>query len=222
MSWVGVSPRITRSWSPQSLTALSMWTLTWRSSTSSPSMTRSSPSPWACTLVSNGRRAGDTGPSQQMSHFHFSLRIWTNNTVEPEFWYPVSLEFLNDLWIPNVFIYNLKSFQNIAVLKRLAGQDKKRIKGIWGCIVVQSSGLTAISIFHFLPQSAIWSLTSASANLLERSLSTVTRTWWMVQSRLSGVHSWRGECNNSRTFQNKTKLSNWTLMVFLKCKRLKL
>ena len=65
-----------------------------------------------------------------MSHFHFSLRIWTNNTVEPEFWYPVSLEFLNDLWIPNVFIYNLKSFQNIAVLKRLAGQDKKRIKGL--------------------------------------------------------------------------------------------
>jgi len=48
-------------------------------------------------------------------------RIWTNNTVEPGFWYPVSLEFLNDLWIPNVFIYNLKSFQNIAVLKRLAG-----------------------------------------------------------------------------------------------------
>ena len=37
-------------------------------------------------------------------------------------WYPVSLEFLTDLWIPNVFIYNLKSFQSIAVLKRLAGE----------------------------------------------------------------------------------------------------
>ena len=37
-------------------------------------------------------------------------------------WYPVSLEFLMDLWIPNVFIYNLKSFENIAVLKRLAGE----------------------------------------------------------------------------------------------------
>jgi len=48
-------------------------------------------------------------------------RIETNNTIEPDFWYPVSLEFLQDLWIPNVFIYNLKSFQNIAVLKRLAG-----------------------------------------------------------------------------------------------------
>ena len=39
-------------------------------------------------------------------------------------WYPVSLEFLTDLWIPNVFIYNLKSFQSIAVLKRLAGESK--------------------------------------------------------------------------------------------------
>jgi len=48
-------------------------------------------------------------------------RIQTNRTVEPDSWYPVSLEFLTDLWIPNVFIYNLKSFQSIAVLKRLAG-----------------------------------------------------------------------------------------------------
>ena len=48
-------------------------------------------------------------------------RIWTNNSLQPEDWYPVSLEFLNDLWIPNVFIYNLKSFQNVAVLKKLAG-----------------------------------------------------------------------------------------------------
>ena len=48
-------------------------------------------------------------------------RIETNNTIEPGFWYPVSLEFLHDLWIPNVFIYNLKSFANARVLKRLAG-----------------------------------------------------------------------------------------------------
>ena len=49
-------------------------------------------------------------------------RIETNNTIEPGFWYPVSLEFLQDLWIPNVFIYNLKSFANARVLKRLAGK----------------------------------------------------------------------------------------------------
>jgi len=48
-------------------------------------------------------------------------RIWTNNSIEPGMWYPVSLEFLNDLWIPNVFIYNLKSFSSLQVLKRLAG-----------------------------------------------------------------------------------------------------
>ena len=51
-------------------------------------------------------------------------RIWTNNTVEAGMWYPVSLEFLNDLWIPNVFIYNLKSFSSLQVLKRLAGSVK--------------------------------------------------------------------------------------------------
>ena len=50
-------------------------------------------------------------------------RIVTNNTIEPGFWYPVSLEFLNDLWIPNVFIYNLKSFSNNQVLKRLSGKE---------------------------------------------------------------------------------------------------
>ena len=49
-------------------------------------------------------------------------RIVTNNTIESGFWYPVSLEFLNDLWIPNVFIYNLKSFSSLQVLKRLAGE----------------------------------------------------------------------------------------------------
>ena len=41
--------------------------------------------------------------------------------------YPISLEFLNEIWIPNVFIYNLKTFQNVAVLKKLAGYVLKRI-----------------------------------------------------------------------------------------------
>ena len=50
-------------------------------------------------------------------------RIETNNTIEPGLWYPVSLEFLQDIWIPNVFIYNLKSFANAQVLKRLAGKQ---------------------------------------------------------------------------------------------------
>ena len=48
-------------------------------------------------------------------------RIITNNTIEPGFWHPVSLEFLQDVWIPNIFIYNLKAFKNISVLKKLAG-----------------------------------------------------------------------------------------------------
>ena len=59
-------------------------------------------------------------------------RIETNNTIEPGFWYPVSLEFLQDLWIPNVFIYNLKSFANAQVLKRLAG----RLSHLYSSILV--------------------------------------------------------------------------------------
>ena len=43
------------------------------------------------------------------------------NVIEPGFWYPVSLEFLDYLWTPNIFIYNLKSFNSAKVLNRLAG-----------------------------------------------------------------------------------------------------
>ena len=57
-------------------------------------------------------------------------RIITNNTIEPGFWYPVSLEFLQDVWIPNVFIYNLKSFKNISVLKKLSGSGFVLIFGL--------------------------------------------------------------------------------------------
>ena len=55
-------------------------------------------------------------------------RIWTNNSIEEDFWYPVSLEFLDYLWIPNIFIYNLKSFSSLQVLKRLAGENKVESK----------------------------------------------------------------------------------------------
>ena len=67
-------------------------------------------------------------------------RIWTNNSLEPDFWYPVSLEFLQDLWIPNVFIYNLKSFSSLQVLKRLAG-EKLHILHIYHLVFfLQASG----------------------------------------------------------------------------------
>ena len=52
----------------------------------------------------------------------FIKNPWKLHSDNQDSWYPVSLEFLTDLWIPNVFIYNLKSFQSIAVLKRLAGE----------------------------------------------------------------------------------------------------
>ena len=42
----------------------------------------------------------------------------------------VNLELMKNLWIPNIFIYNLKSFKTIDVLSKLAGlwiDSKKRI-----------------------------------------------------------------------------------------------
>ena len=35
--------------------------------------------------------------------------------------FPVNLELINSLWVPNIFIYNLKTFQVIDVLSKLAG-----------------------------------------------------------------------------------------------------
>ena len=42
----------------------------------------------------------------------------------------VNLELINSLWVPNIFIYNLKTFRVIDVLSKLAGlwiDSRKRI-----------------------------------------------------------------------------------------------
>ena len=42
----------------------------------------------------------------------------------------VNLELIHDLWVPNIFIYNLKTFQVIDVLSKLAGlwiNNKKEV-----------------------------------------------------------------------------------------------
>ena len=169
--WAGACRWTTRSWSPRYPRARCTWTSTWRSSTSSPSTTRSSPSPCPCTSgrdedVPNlycanevqgllswwsfcakvWKKRCDTyncnftfrsilvvGHNILTDIVLFSVmwqesRIWTNNSIEEDFWYPVSLEFLDLLWIPNIFIYNLKSFSSLQVLKRLAGENKVESK----------------------------------------------------------------------------------------------
>ena len=48
-----------------------------------------------------------------------------NNIMEP-----MNLEFINDLWLPNIFIYNLKTFKVVNILSKLAGlwiDTKKQI-----------------------------------------------------------------------------------------------
>jgi hypothetical protein len=36
-------------------------------------------------------------------------------------WLPIDLDFMKNLWIPNVFVYNLNSFTALDCLKKLAG-----------------------------------------------------------------------------------------------------
>ena len=44
-----------------------------------------------------------------------------NNASKEQVLIPMNLEFVKDLWLPNIFIYNLKTYKVIYVLSKLAG-----------------------------------------------------------------------------------------------------
>ena len=48
-------------------------------------------------------------------------RLVTNLTVHEDDMVPIDLQFLKNLWVPNIFIYDLLSFTALNVLKKLAG-----------------------------------------------------------------------------------------------------
>ena len=50
----------------------------------------------------------------------YEPRFVTNNTVDDDFFTPIDLKFLNHVWVPNIFIYDLQSFSALTVLKKLA------------------------------------------------------------------------------------------------------
>lgn len=62
---------------------------------------------------------------------NLSKELWGEENVAGEDdLVPVNLELIKSLWIPNIFIYNLKTFKTIDVLSKLAGlwiDSKKRI-----------------------------------------------------------------------------------------------
>ena len=39
-------------------------------------------------------------------------RFETNNTVKEDQWTPIDLQFMNQLWVPNIFIYDLRRLQD--------------------------------------------------------------------------------------------------------------
>ena len=62
---------------------------------------------------------------------NLSKELWGEDMVAGEDdLVPVNLELIKSLWIPNIFIYNLKTFKTIDVLSKLAGlwiDSRKRI-----------------------------------------------------------------------------------------------
>ena len=53
--------------------------------------------------------------------------MWTDDRLEERWegfepdWLPINMEFMDSLWVPNVFIYELVSFKALECLKKLAG-----------------------------------------------------------------------------------------------------
>ena len=54
-------------------------------------------------------------------------RIETNNTFSKGEMVPIDMMFLNHLWIPNIFIYDLREFAPLSVLKKLAGMYAQQL-----------------------------------------------------------------------------------------------
>ena len=44
-------------------------------------------------------------------------RFETNLTVTDDQWTPIDLQFMNQLWVPNIFIYNLRRLQRIIYIQ---------------------------------------------------------------------------------------------------------
>ena len=44
-------------------------------------------------------------------------RFETNNTVGEDQWTPIDLQFMNQLWVPNIFIYDLRRWQDFSTLE---------------------------------------------------------------------------------------------------------
>ena len=62
---------------------------------------------------------GISGYILHISHFWAIFRILIDDFSLISV--PVNLELIHDLWVPNIFIYNLKTFKVIDVLSKLAG-----------------------------------------------------------------------------------------------------
>ena len=49
------------------------------------------------------------------------LPKYQNGSMQDANWLPIDLNFMQHLWVPNVFVYNLASFEALDCLEKLAG-----------------------------------------------------------------------------------------------------
>ena len=69
-----------------------------------------------------------------------------NITMNPNIQVPMNLEMINDLWIPNILIYNLKTYKVMDVLSKLAGLW---ISADYTILYSQATHITFICPMHF-------------------------------------------------------------------------
>ena len=75
-----------------------------------------------------------------------SLGTNVNITNNPDIMVPMNLEMVNHLWLPNIFIYNLKTYKVMDVLNKLAGLW---VGGDYAVTYSQSTHITFICPMHF-------------------------------------------------------------------------
>ena len=125
---------------------------------------------------------------------------------------PFSNDFVEDLWLPNIFIYNLQSFEVMKVLSKLSGlwinSDKK-------ILYSQAATITYYCPMDFKnfpldSHSCILKLGSYSYNDEKMPFSTKSYGFSSAKSQPLSLQYWIGNINFRFSFSNETKLNSST------------
>ena len=102
----------------------------------------------------------------QEPRLHISERFLRElNATSPDTMIPVNLELVNELWLPNIFIYNLKTFKvwilgglfSLFLFISADPQQRRRPGGRWE-VNVNKCQIHFIKICHQVKTKFIWNL----------------------------------------------------------------